>query len=127
MVKALAWRSVKSTAAWLARPSYARRKDSSFIMNMQRSNDSSHYSEGVANCAKFFVALQMILLNLRLKVLNLLACKLSLRRQASTGFCGKRKISVVHDLILCTLKFANVCHDICCKTVGSCEIGRAHV
>ena len=28
----------------------------------------------------------------------------------------------MHDLILCTLKFTNVCPDICCKTLGSCGI-----
>ncbi|XP_044974776.1 uncharacterized protein LOC123442720 isoform X2 [Hordeum vulgare subsp. vulgare] len=38
---------------------------------------------------------------------------------ASTEFCSKNNSSVVHDLIICTLKFANACHDMCHKTSGS--------
>uniref|UniRef100_A0A453DZW2 Integrator complex subunit 7 n=1 Tax=Aegilops tauschii subsp. strangulata TaxID=200361 RepID=A0A453DZW2_AEGTS len=42
---------------------------------------------------------------------------------ASTEFCNKKKSSVVHDLILCTLKFANACHDMCHKTfASSCDL-----
>lgn len=38
---------------------------------------------------------------------------------ASTEFSSKTKASKVHYLILCSLKFANACHDMCCKTSGS--------
>jgi hypothetical protein len=38
---------------------------------------------------------------------------------AFSEFCTNNKTYVVHDLILCTLKFTNAYHDICCKTSGS--------
>ncbi|KAM3346839.1 hypothetical protein ACQJBY_021053 [Aegilops geniculata] len=38
---------------------------------------------------------------------------------ASTEICSKNNSFVVHDLIICTLKFANACHDMCHKTSGS--------
>ncbi|XP_037411431.1 uncharacterized protein LOC119274814 [Triticum dicoccoides] len=42
---------------------------------------------------------------------------------ASTEFCSKKKSSLVHVLILCTLKFANACHDMCHKTsASSCDL-----
>jgi integrator complex subunit 7 len=38
---------------------------------------------------------------------------------AFSEFCTNMKSYVVHDLILCTLKFTNAYYDMCCETSGS--------
>ncbi|OEL17356.1 hypothetical protein BAE44_0021625 [Dichanthelium oligosanthes] len=37
----------------------------------------------------------------------------------SSEFDHKNQKSITHDLTLCTLKFANACHDVLCKTSGA--------
>ncbi|KAL5228225.1 hypothetical protein ABZP36_016490 [Zizania latifolia] len=37
----------------------------------------------------------------------------------STEFSSKKEVSIVHNIILWTLKFANACHSMLCKTSGA--------
>ncbi|CAM0905563.1 unnamed protein product [Alopecurus aequalis] len=95
------------------------------IKELARIN-ASHYSEVAANCVKSSVAQEKFRASngtvepaaASIKV-SCMETDTEKAKLASAEFCGKKKTFAVHDLILCTLKFANACYDICCKTSGS--------
>uniref|UniRef100_A0ACD5UR66 Uncharacterized protein n=1 Tax=Avena sativa TaxID=4498 RepID=A0ACD5UR66_AVESA len=88
--------------------------------------NASHYSEVAASCVESFVAqlqfrasddtIEPAAASIKASCMEIDTEKAKL---VSTEFCSKKESSVMHGLILCTLKFANACHDMCCKTSGS--------
>ncbi|KAF7034995.1 hypothetical protein CFC21_045938 [Triticum aestivum] len=80
--------------------------------------NASHYSRVAASCVESSV--EPAAGTIKASCMETDTDKANL---ASTESCSKKQSSVVHDLILCTLKFANVCHDMCHKTsASSCNL-----
>jgi integrator complex subunit 7 len=116
---------LKLVAGYPSSASVALDKVRCLMKELARIN-ASHYSEVAASCVESFVAQEQFRASddtTEPAAASIKASRMEtgtdMAKLASTDFCSKKKLSVEHDLILCTLKFANACHDMCCKTSGS--------
>lgn len=116
---------LKLVAGYPSAASVALDKVRCLITELARIN-ASHYFEVAFSCVESFVA--QVQFRTSDDTIEPAAASIKASRMetdtdeaklASTEFCSKKEPSVLHDLILCTLKFANACHDMCCKTSGS--------
>uniref|UniRef100_A0A0A9EB61 Integrator complex subunit 7-like C-terminal domain-containing protein n=1 Tax=Arundo donax TaxID=35708 RepID=A0A0A9EB61_ARUDO len=86
------------------------------VKELVQINDNG-YSEVIVTCGESFqtsVALEELLAtSIEASLIETDICKAKLE---STEFNDKENESIVHDLILCTIRFANACHGILCKT-----------
>ncbi|KAL6850192.1 hypothetical protein ACP4OV_020819 [Aristida adscensionis] len=102
------------------------------LKELAQTNDSDHSNGPVNHAESFETSVPLEELNTSNGNIDLLTTHMKVHcsqahsdevESESTGVDGKKKESMIHDLICCTLKFANACHNILCvKSFDRCKL-----